>query len=144
MGTIVPIMRTKYFNSGAADALFSSTKQRLFCLLFGGSERSFYARELISLTGSGSGAVQRELKQLSETGLVKVFNIGNQKHYQADSSNPIFHELRSIVVKSFGIADKIRQALLSLNSPIALAFIYGSIAKDEFHASSDIDCTSNA
>ena len=68
MGTIVPIMRTKYFNSGAADALFSSTKQRLFSLLFGGSERSFYARELISLTGSGTGAVRENSSNYQKMG----------------------------------------------------------------------------
>ena len=48
-----------------ADALFTTTQQRLLALLYGQPSRSFFASELIELTGSGSGAVQRELKRLS-------------------------------------------------------------------------------
>ena len=50
---------------GLADALFTSTQQRVLGLLFGQPARSFFATELIALTGSGSGAVQRELKRLA-------------------------------------------------------------------------------
>jgi predicted nucleotidyltransferase len=139
MGAIVPIMGTMNSDLNVADALFSSTKQRLLALIFGQPERSFYSRELISLTGSGSGATQRELARLAQSGLLTITRIGNQKHYQANARAPIFHELCSIVIKSFGVADKIRQALQSLASPIACAFIYGSFAKGEFHAGSDID-----
>lgn len=122
-----------------ADALFSSTQQRLFSLLFGHPERSFYANELITLAGSGSGAVQRELQRLTQTGLLTVTTRGNQKHYQANAEAPIFAELRSIVLKTFGVADRLRQALQSLESAMICAFIYGSVAKGEDHAGSDMD-----
>lgn len=125
--------------SSGVDALFSSTQQRLLALLFGQPERSFYARELIALTESGSGAVQRELAKLVQGGLLAVTSIGNQKHYQANSKSPVFPEIQGIVIKSFGITDKIRQALLTLESPISCAFIYGSVAKGGVHAGSDID-----
>ena len=46
-------------HTGLADALFSTTQQRVLGLLFGQPGRSFYANELIALTGGGSGAVQR-------------------------------------------------------------------------------------
>jgi hypothetical protein len=62
-------------------------------LLFGQPSRSFFASELIELTGSGSGAVQRELKRLSSSGLVTVKRIGKQKHYQANPDCPVFEEL---------------------------------------------------
>ena len=55
-----------------ADALFTTTQQRVLALLYGQPSRSFFASELIELTGSGSGAVQRELKRLSSSGLVAV------------------------------------------------------------------------
>ena len=80
-------------STGIADALFSSTQQRVLAYLFGQPNRSFFADELIGLTGSGSGAVQRELKPLAESGLVTVVRIGNQKHYQADVHSPIYSEL---------------------------------------------------
>lgn len=124
---------------GFADALFSSTQQKLLALLFGQTERSFYARELIGLTGSGTGAVTRELSRLVQSGLITLTSIGNQKHYRANSASPVFPELQSLVIKTFGIADKIRHALLSLEASISRAFIYGSVAKGEVHAGSDID-----
>ncbi len=64
-----------------ADALFTTTQQRVLALLFGQPGRSFFATELIELTGSGSSAVQRELKRLTSSGLVTVRRIGSQKHY---------------------------------------------------------------
>lgn len=65
-----------------ADAPFTTTRQRVLSLLFGQPSRSFFASELIKLTGSGSGAVQRELKRLVSSGLVGLTRIGKQKHYQ--------------------------------------------------------------
>ena len=55
---------------GLGDVLFTNTQQRVFTYLFGQPDRSFFANELINLTGAGSGAVQRELKRLTESGLV--------------------------------------------------------------------------
>lgn len=66
--------------------------------------------ELITLAGSGSGAVQRELQRLTQAGLLTVTIIGNQKHYQANVESPIFPELRSIALKTFGAADRLRHA----------------------------------
>lgn len=83
-----------------ADVLFSGTQQRVLGLLFGHPQRSFYATELIGLTGAGSGAVQRELARLAQSGLVTVHPVGNQKHYQANPTSPIFAELCSITQKS--------------------------------------------
>ena len=51
-----------------ADALFTTTQQRVLALLFGQASRSFFASELIELAGSGSGTVQRELKRLAASG----------------------------------------------------------------------------
>ncbi len=88
--------------NGVADALFSATQQRVLALLFGQPGRSFFTNELIGLVGAGSGAVQRELRRLVESGLVTVTRIGSQKHYQANPAAPIFEELRGIVTKTLG------------------------------------------
>jgi DNA-binding MarR family transcriptional regulator len=61
---------------GLADALFTTTQKRVLGLLFGQPGRSFFATELIELTGSGSGAVQRELQRLVASGLVTITRIG--------------------------------------------------------------------
>lgn len=122
-----------------SDALFTKTQQRLLGLFFGQPGRTFFKQELIERTGSGSGAVQRELARLVQSGLVTMTLIGSQKHYQANRSAPIFEELRGIVTKTVGITDPIRAALRPLAKRIDLALIYGSVARGEERARSDID-----
>ena len=85
--------------SALSDALFSKAQRRVLGLLFGHSERSFYANEIVRAARAGVGAVQRELEGLAAAGLVTVSRLGNQKHYQANRGSPIFDELRSIVAK---------------------------------------------
>lgn len=121
------------------DVLFTGVQQRVLGILFGMPERSFYRNELMRLSGSGKGALQRELDRLEQSGLVTVRPVGNQKHYQANKDAPIFDELRGIVVKTFGLADIVRNALLPLAREITAAFIFGSIAKRSDTSASDID-----
>jgi predicted nucleotidyltransferase len=96
--------------SEVADALFTKVQQRVLAVLFENHERSFYANELIALACSGSGAVQRELAQLESAELVTVRHVGNQKHYQANESAPVFAELRGLVLKTCSLADQLRDA----------------------------------
>jgi len=142
MGMINPVMGTPHTTAssrGLADALFSGTKQRVLGILYGQPDRSFYANELISMAASGSGAVQRELATLTNSGLVTVKPVGNQKHYQANVQSPIFNELRSIIQKTVGLADPLRAALHPMSAQVTAAFVYGSVAKRIDTASSDID-----
>jgi predicted nucleotidyltransferase len=124
---------------GLSDALFSGTQRRVLGLLFGNPTRSYYARELIRLAGAGAGGVQRELGRLSQSGLVTVRSIGNQRHYQANPASPVFAELCALASKTFALADPLREALLPLSSRIETAFVYGSVARREDTAASDID-----
>jgi predicted nucleotidyltransferase len=125
--------------TGLADALFSTTQRRVLGLLFGQPERSFYASELIALVGAGSGAVQRELARLEQSGLVTVRRLGTQKHFQANPDSPLFGELSSIARKTVGLAEPLRDALTPLASRIIAAFVFGSVAKRKDTAASDID-----
>jgi predicted nucleotidyltransferase len=122
-----------------ADALFSNVQQRVLAYLFGQPERSFFATELIKLAGGGSGAVQRELARLEDSGLVMVTRLGTQKHYQANPKSPIFSELCAIAQKTVGLAEPLRDALKPLQKRIVAAFVYGSVAKKRDTAASDID-----
>jgi predicted nucleotidyltransferase len=145
MGINMPIMgiaktaRREARPCSLADALFSRTQQRVLAFLFGQPDRSFYATELIALVGAGSGAVQRELARLEQSGLVTVRRLGTQKHYQADPGSPLFAELCGIVQKTVGLAEPLRSALAPLADKIAAAFVYGSVAKQQDSAASDID-----
>jgi len=121
------------------DALLSTTQQRILALLFGQPDRSFFGNELIELTKSGSGGVQRELRRLTDSGLVTAMRIGNQRHFQANRAAPLFQELRSIILKTVGLAEPLRQALIPLAHSIVFASIYGSVAKQTDSAASDVD-----
>ncbi len=121
------------------DAIFTSTQQKVLGLLFGNPSRRFFATELIGLAGIGSGAVQRELSSLTESGLVSVERQGNSKYYQANANSPIFEELRRIVLKTTGLTTPLREALLRIGVAIEIAFVYGSIAKGTDTSSSDVD-----
>lgn len=141
LGMINPKMGTTKISppTTMADALFPRVRQRVLAILYGNPERSFFAGELMALAQSGRGAVQRELADLTDSGLLTVTSVGNQKHYRANQSAPIFPELRSLVLKTFGLADVLRDALAPLANRINLAFVFGSVAKQQDTASSDVD-----
>jgi predicted nucleotidyltransferase len=140
MGTVnTPTKVSSGPNSGVADALFTKVQQRVLGVLFGNPGRSFYANEIIALAGSGTGAVQRELARLAGAGLLTVTRVGNQKHFQANASTPVFKELRGIVMKTSGLTDVLRTALATLARDITAAFVFGSVAKGQDTATSDID-----
>ena len=121
------------------DALFTKTQQRVLGLLFGKPDKSFYTNEIVRWADMGRGTVSRELARLVSAGVLVVSLSGNQHHYRANPDNPVYQELLGIVRKTFGIVDVIREAIAPLDSQIELAFIYGSIAKGDETASSDID-----
>lgn len=149
LGIFMPNMGTKPANLdnllqnprpvSLADALFTGTQQRVLGLLFGQPARSYYANEVINLAESGSGAVQRELARLVRGGLVTVRSVGNQRHYQANPHSPLFAELCAIAQKTVGLAAPVLDALQPLTARIRAAFIYGSVAKRQDAAGSDID-----
>lgn len=154
MGTMMPNMGTNIPKSGKttrsrrssteprvgiADALFSSTQQRVLGLIYGQPERSFTVSELIALARAGSGAVQRELARLGQSGLVTIESTDGRKRVRANASSPIFGELRSLVDKTLGIPQALATALEPIADRVRLALLYGSVAKSSDTASSDID-----
>jgi predicted nucleotidyltransferase len=124
---------------GLADSLFTQVQQRVLGILFGQPERSFLSKEVIRLANSGTGAVHRELRRLAGSGLVTVRTEGWEKHYQANRQSPVFEELHSLVVKTVGLIDPIRAALLPLADRVRVAFVFGSQARRSGTATSDVD-----
>jgi len=119
--------------------LFGKTRRAVLSLLYGHPDESFYLRQLARMTGVGMGSLQRELKQLSEAGIIIRSEIGRQAFFKANPDCPLFRELRDIITKTFGVADILREALSSLADKIRAAFIFGSMASGEFSQSSDVD-----
>ncbi|MEJ2535293.1 MAG: winged helix-turn-helix domain-containing protein [Gammaproteobacteria bacterium] len=106
-------------------ALFSRTRRRVIGLLFSQPGRTFYANEIVRSVAVGTGSVQRELTRLAEAGLLSVRRIGNQVHYQANSDSLFYPELRAMVMKTDGVALRVRRALVDLGGEIVLAVLYG-------------------
>ena len=126
-------------STSIGDALFTKTQQRVLALLYGKPQQSFYTNEIVRWANMGRGTISRELNRLVSAGMLVVRCEGNQHYYSANPDNPVYNELVTIVRKTFGIADVIREALMPVYEQIDLVFIYGSIAKKEETASSDID-----
>ncbi|MBK8255011.1 MAG: nucleotidyltransferase domain-containing protein [Polyangiaceae bacterium] len=125
--------------SGLGSELFTKTQQRVLGLFFGQPERAFFLSELITLAGSGTGAVQREVARLVSGGLVSTFNRDGRKSYKANEHSPIFGELCSIIEKTSGVAEVLRRALAPLAKDIDVAVLFGSVAKETDKADSDVD-----
>jgi uncharacterized protein len=123
----------------AGRSLFGHTRSALLAMLYGHVDQSFYVRQLVRALGAGHGALQRELKYLTEMGLVLRRNQGNQVLYQANSQSPIFSEIKGLITKTVGIHDVIRSALASLGPEIQIVFVYGSVARQKERANSDVD-----
>ena len=121
------------------DALFTKAQQKVLALLFGQTDKSFYLNEVVRHAAMGKGVISRELSKLCAAGLLVVTKQGNQNHYQANVDAPIFNELKQIVKKTMGVAGALQLGLATLLPQLEHAFIYGSIAKGEEHAGSDVD-----
>ena len=120
-------------------ALFPGTKRKVLALFFLNSDKQFYFSEVVRLTCTRQGVVQRELKTLTEAGILSAEKRGHQTFYSVNKNNPIFPDLRNIVFKTFGVFGQVREALSPLEKKIKVAFVYGSFAKGEEAAGSDVD-----
>jgi len=121
------------------SGLFGKTRQAVLALLYGQVGKSFYTKQILDGVKIGRGTVQRELKNLTDTGIIIREVQGRQVYYHANEKCPIFNELKSIVRKTFGVADVIRQSLASSARKIRIAFIFGSVARSADDRRSDID-----
>lgn len=139
MGTIAPIMGTGETTTTIAEMLLGQVRTAILALLFRRSDEEFYLREIVRAAGTGQGATQRELERLVCTGLVVRTRRGNQVYYRANRESPVFAEIRGLMVKTAGVADALRAALLPLAQSVRIAFAYGSIAASREDAGSDVD-----
>ena len=119
--------------------LFGKTRQAVLALLYGQADSSFYTKQILDAVKIGRGTVQRELKNLTDAGIITREVQGRQVYYRANQKCPLFNELKGIVRKTFGIADVIRQSLQTVADKIQIAFIFGSIASGTEQRASDID-----
>jgi uncharacterized protein len=138
-GTIVPDMSTFLECDNLSMTLFGKTRRAVLSLLYGHADEPFYLRQIARIARVGLGAAQREVKQLSDAGILHREVRGRQVYYQANRHCPVFGELKSLVLKTAGAAGVIQSALAPLADLIRVAFIFGSTAHGEEQKGSDVD-----
>lgn len=122
-----------------SNVLFGQIRGRVLGLLYGRTDEAFYVRQIARHIKASVGTVQRELEKLAQVGLVIRSASGNQVFYRANQHHPVFPEMRTLVAKTVGIFGLLRTALERYEGQIKVAFVYGSVARQEETAQSDID-----
>lgn len=135
--TIVRKMRTK--RKRAIDWLLPKVRVRVLALLLPKPSERWHLRDLARATGLAVGTVRREVEGLVAAGIVQRIKDGNRTYFQAQTRSPLYPELLQLLLKTAGLADVLREALEPLGTKVRVAFVYGSLAKGDETAESDID-----
>ena len=125
--------------STLASLLFKDYRRRVLTLLLLNPDESYHVREIARLTDTLAGTLHKELSRLSEAGILLKEARGNQLLYRANRECPIFEELASILRKTSGVVEVLREALISMKGEITVALVFGSMASGKEHAGSDVD-----
>ena len=126
-------------NLAPLDAIFPSTRAGVLCSALLEPQRWWYLSELARHLGARPSSLQRELVSLVSSGILERRQDGRRVYFRANSSSPVFRDLRGLVEKTAGIVPALVQALEAFGSRIELGLIYGSVARREERASSDVD-----
>ncbi len=119
--------------------LGSKLRAKVLGWLFSHPDERYFVRQLTALVSEDSTNVSRELARLERTGILVSTTEGKQKYYQANQKSPLFDELHGLMLKTVGVADVLRSALIPAQEKIKAAFIFGSIAARNENRRSDID-----
>jgi DNA-binding transcriptional ArsR family regulator len=121
------------------NLLFGTYRQRALTQLLLHPDNSYHVRELGRLTGTTPGTLHKELSRLAESGLLLREKQGNQVRYRANRDCPVFAELAGLFRKTNGVVGVLADALHTLAPPPELALVFGSMARGEENAGSDVD-----
>lgn len=122
------------------DKLFGSKlRARILGWLFLHPDERYFGRQLAELLKEDSTNTSRELTRLTKMGILNCQTEGRQKYYQTNKNCPVFAELYGLVLKTSGLTDVLKDALMPLSKKIKSAFVYGSFASNSVKAGSDVD-----
>ena len=120
------------------ELITSKSRRKILALFLLNADAEFYFREISRRVNERTNVVTRELRKLEDAGLLKSERKGNLRYYHVNKDFPIYHELKSIFIKTEGFASLLSNKLKDMEG-IEAAFIYGSFAKGEEKGHSDID-----
>jgi uncharacterized protein len=149
-------MDTVTNNKNPQEVLFGKTRRAILALLLGSPDESFYLRQIERQIRTGLGAVQRELKQLTDSAILKRNVSGRQVYFQADRSSPLFNDLQNLILKTESPLDIKKQAELKKSRAqiiipqgdliefagrhqIRKLSLYGAILQENFPPEGEVD-----
>lgn len=118
--------------------LGSKLRRDLLAYYFTNPHAAPYLRQLARLLDADPANLARELARLEEAGLFDSEQRGRQKHYRLNRRYPLFEEVRGIVLKTLGVTSRVRGALEEVDA-VEEAYLFGSFARNQQDAASDID-----
>lgn len=121
------------------DSLFPGVRQGVLATILTRPEKWWYLSELAKFLRTRPSSLQRELRSLEQSGVLQQRKDGRRTYFKAETRSPIFRELRIIFEKTVGLIPTLKAAIQPFEDKIICAFVYGSIARREEHATSDVD-----
>jgi predicted nucleotidyltransferase len=121
------------------DFMLTDRQQKMLAALILHPERQYGTNELLAIGGAGVGAGRAVIEAFENSGVVVKQKRGNQLLYAINLHNPIYSDLRSICLKTFGMADVVAQELQPFKDRIQLAFLFGSMVRGAERPDSDVD-----
>ena len=123
----------------AIDFLMPRSTQRALAALLLHPEHELIQSELIAAVGAGRGRGLVLARDLVATGLAKTRRVGRAVLLSANTGHPLYPELRALLVKTSGVAERVREALAPWRERISVAAVFGSVARGDERADSDLD-----
>jgi predicted nucleotidyltransferase len=115
------------------DALFPKTRQAVLATVYMDPSREWYLSDL------APSSLQREIVSLVGAGILRRREDGNRAYYRAETESPIFEDLHGLLLRTAGLRDVLTDSLEPFRQRISVAFVYGSLARNEEQPRSDID-----
>lgn len=120
---IIKIPNMSTYIAGAGEALFGKIRRELLCLFFLNPDRSFYLLELVAILRTGRGGVQRELANLTESGIIRREKTGVKAFFRVADDFEIFDEMRNLLEKITDIRKMISSTVKSPDALISTAIL---------------------
>ena len=118
--------------------LRSQARQRLLAYYFTNPAARHHLRDLAERLSVDPSNLSRDLRRLEQEGLFRSEVSGRQKYFCLNREYPLFQEVRSIVRKTLSATPQIARALQGVGR-VEEAYLYGSFARNQQDAASDID-----
>ncbi len=123
----------------ALEALFPKVRREVLAAALTRPDKWWYLSELAQFLRTTPSSLQRELKALVASGILQRRREGTRIYFKAETRSPLFRDLRGLLEKTAGLVPTLHQVLQRFRTRIDCAFVYGSVARREEHALSDVD-----